>query len=52
VTAAQELPRGRAGEEIVLRIELHGDRAFVSNFVQEGVNVMGLENPDNVAIDN
>ncbi|HSA55584.1 MAG TPA: alkaline phosphatase PhoX [Gemmatimonadaceae bacterium] len=39
-------------EELVLRIELHGDRAYVSNFVQQGVNVSGLDNPDNLAIDN
>ena len=40
------------GEELVLRIELQGDRAFVSNFVKEGVNVNGLDNPDNLAVDN
>ena len=40
------------GEDLVLRIELRGDRAFVSNFVKEGVNVSGLDNPDNLAIDN
>jgi hypothetical protein len=40
------------GEDVVLRIELDGDRAFVSNFVKEGVNVAGLDNPDNLAIDN
>ena len=39
-------------EDLVLRIELDGDRAYVSNFVQEGVNVTGLNNPDNLAIDN
>jgi hypothetical protein len=39
-------------EDLVLRIELRGDRAFVSNFVQNGVNVTGLDNPDNLAIDN
>ena len=39
-------------EALVLRIELNGDRAFVSNFIQEGVNVSGLQNPDNLAIDN
>ena len=39
-------------EDLVLRIELDGDRAFVSNFVQEGVNVSGLDNPDNLALDN
>ena len=36
----------------MLRIELNGDKAFVSNFVQEGVNVSGLDNPDNLALDN
>jgi sugar lactone lactonase YvrE len=39
-------------EDLVLRIELNGDRAFVSNFVQNGANVTGLDNPDNLAIDN
>ena len=39
-------------EELVLRIELKGDQAFVSNFIQQGVNVQGLDNPDNLAIDN
>jgi hypothetical protein len=39
-------------EDLVLRVELDGDRAFVSNFVKEGVNVTGLENPDNLALDN
>ena len=38
-------------DDLVLRIELNGDAAFVSNFVQEGVNVVGLGNPDNVALD-
>jgi uncharacterized protein len=38
-------------ENLVLRIELDGDRAFVSNYVKEGVNVTGLENPDNLALD-
>lgn len=38
-------------DDLVLRIELKGDAAFVSNFVQEGVNVSGLNNPDNVALD-
>jgi secreted PhoX family phosphatase len=38
-------------ENLVLRIELKGDRAFVSNFVKEGVNVTGLDNPDNLALD-
>jgi secreted PhoX family phosphatase len=40
------------GDELVLRIELNGDDAFVTNFVDEGVNVMGLDNPDNLALDN
>jgi hypothetical protein len=39
------------GEDLVLRIELRGNRARVSNYVQEGVNVTGLNNPDNVAMD-
>ena len=39
-------------EDLVLRIELDGDEAFVSNFVQEGMNVSGLNNPDNLALDN
>jgi len=39
-------------EDLVLRIELDGDRAYVTNFVQEGVNVTGLNNPDNLALDN
>jgi hypothetical protein len=39
-------------EDLVLRIELDGDRAYVSNFVQEGANVSGLNNPDNLALDN
>jgi uncharacterized protein len=38
-------------EDLVLRIELNGDEAYVSNFVQEGVNVSGLNNPDNLALD-
>ena len=38
-------------EDLVLRFELNGDRAFVSNFVQEGMNVSGLNNPDNLALD-
>lgn len=37
--------------DLVLRIELRGDAAFVSNFVEEGVNVTGLNNPDNLALD-
>jgi secreted PhoX family phosphatase len=39
-------------EDLVLRIELNGDEAYVSNFVQDGVNVTGLNNPDNLALDN
>ena len=39
-------------EDLVLRIELDGDEAYVSNFVQEAVNVTGLNNPDNLALDN
>ena len=39
-------------ERLVLRVELDGDRAFVSNYVKEGVNVTGLDNPDNLALDN
>lgn len=39
-------------EDLVLRIELNGDEAYVSNFVKGGVNVSGLNNPDNLAIDN
>lgn len=38
-------------DDLVLRIELQGDAAFVSNFVQEGMNVNGLNNPDNLALD-
>jgi hypothetical protein len=40
------------GEALVLRIELQGEKAFVSNFVKQSVNVNGLNNPDNLAIDN
>ena len=39
-------------EDLVLRIELNGDQAYVSNFIQEGANVSGLNNPDNLALDN
>jgi hypothetical protein len=39
-------------ENLVLRIELRGERAYVSNFVKEGVNVTGMISPDNLAIDN
>jgi len=38
-------------DALVLRIELKGDEAYVSNFVREGVNVTGLANPDNLALD-
>ncbi|MDH3216903.1 MAG: PhoX family protein [Candidatus Krumholzibacteria bacterium] len=48
-------------ENLVLRIELHGDRAYVSNYVKGGVNVpdgQGLpdrvtafDDPDNLALD-
>jgi secreted PhoX family phosphatase len=38
-------------DDLVLRIELKGDEAYVSNFVQEGVNVIGMASPDNVALD-
>lgn len=38
-------------DDLVLRIELDGDNAFVSNFVQEGVNVSGMQSPDNLALD-
>jgi len=36
------------GENLVLRIELSGDEAFVTNYVQ---NVPGFEDPDNLALD-
>ncbi|HET9515208.1 MAG TPA: alkaline phosphatase PhoX [Gemmatimonadales bacterium] len=49
---AQLLFVASTSEDLVLRIELRGDRAWVSNFVQNGVNVQGLDNPDNLAIDN
>lgn len=38
-------------EDLVLRIELNGDKATVSNYVKEGLNVTGLDNPDNLALD-
>lgn len=38
-------------ERLVLRIALSGDAAHVSNYVREGVNVTGLQNPDNLALD-
>lgn len=49
---AQILFVASTSEDLVLRIELRGDKAWVSNFVQNGVNVSGLDNPDNLAIDN
>jgi hypothetical protein len=36
------------GEDLVLRIELDGDRAYVSNYVQ---HVPGFDNPDNLGLD-
>jgi hypothetical protein len=38
-------------EDLVLRIELSGDEALVSNYVQGGVNAIGFEDPDNLALD-
>jgi uncharacterized protein len=38
-------------DDLVLRIELDGDQAYVSNFIQEGVNISGLSSPDNLALD-
>jgi hypothetical protein len=38
-------------EALVIRVELNGGRAFVTDFVKEGVNVTGLNNPDNLALD-
>jgi uncharacterized protein len=38
-------------ESLVLEVELEGDAAFVTNYVKEGVNVNGLSDPDNVALD-
>jgi hypothetical protein len=38
-------------DDLVLRIELDGDQAYVSNFIQEGVNITGLSSPDNLALD-
>lgn len=35
-------------EDLVLRVELDGDRAFVSNYI---ANVPGFEDPDNLALD-
>lgn len=38
-------------EDLILRIELDGNEAYVSNFVQDGVNANGMTNPDNLALD-
>lgn len=38
-------------ERLVLRVVLRGDAASVSNYVKEGVNVTGLNNPDNIELD-
>ena len=38
-------------ERLVLRVVLLGDAASVSNYVKEGVNVTGLNNPDNIELD-
>jgi hypothetical protein len=38
-------------EDLILRVELEGNRAFVSNFLQNGVNVSGLDSPDNAELD-
>ncbi|MGH7679821.1 MAG: alkaline phosphatase PhoX, partial [Gemmatimonadaceae bacterium] len=38
-------------DDLILRIELKGDVAFVSDFIREGVNVNGLASPDNLALD-
>jgi hypothetical protein len=38
-------------DDLVLRIELDGDEAFVSNFVDKA-NTPGLDSPDNLALDN
>ena len=39
-------------ENLVLRITLDGDRAHVTGYVKEGVNVSGMRNPDNLTLDN
>jgi len=36
------------GENLVLRVELDGDRAFVSNYVHD---IPGMSDPDNLALD-
>jgi hypothetical protein len=38
-------------EDLILRIELNGDEAYVSNFLQDGVNATGMTDPDNLALD-
>ena len=38
-------------DDLVLRIELNGDEAYVSNFMDKG-NTPGLDSPDNLALDN
>lgn len=38
-------------EALVLRIVLDGNEATVDNFLKEGVNVVGLNNPDNLELD-
>jgi hypothetical protein len=38
-------------EDLILRIELDGNDAYVSNFVQDGVNANGMTDPDNLALD-
>jgi secreted PhoX family phosphatase len=38
-------------EDLVVRVELNGEDAFVSNYVKEGVNATGLDSPDNLALD-
>ena len=35
-------------EDLILRVELRGDQAYVSNFVE---NVPGMTDPDNLALD-
>ena len=49
------------GDNIVMRIELHGDKAYISNYVEGGVNVRdgqgrpdgvtAFDDPDNLALD-
>ena len=48
---AQVMYVASTSEDLILRIELKGDQAFVSNYVQGGVNAIGFEDPDNVALD-